>query len=333
MQTRKNALNEWITHGLGIVDFELSPLAVDASFRRYFRLQTKGQSRIIMDAPPEKETILPVITVTQLLASQGVHVPLIYAQDKGQGFLLLEDLGDTLLLHQLQDGNEQKLYSAALSTLCQLQQCSADGLPAFDEMFIQHELSLFKSWFLEGLLASPPTSTENNLLDQSFQWITDQILQQPRVFIHRDYHSRNIMLVSNTSPPDLGIIDFQDAMSGPFTYDAVSLLKDCYIQWPRQRVHQWLAAFHAQLPHHHGWDLQQFTHGFDVCGLQRHLKVLGVFSRLHLRDNKSTYLRHLPLVFNYILTCLEDYPELGSLHALIQEKALQVSTLFVGDLV
>lgn len=305
MQTRETALNEWLKMILGETAFIVTPLAGDASFRRYFRLHTDGLTRVIMDAPPNKETIAPFIQIGGLLAKNGVHTPTIYAVDDKQGFVLLEDLGDALLLGVLSSDNADKLYALAMKTLLDIQRIPA-VVPAFNTTFMHNELALFREWFLESYLGLELSADEKALLKNTFDWLTTQIKNQPQVLIHRDYHSRNLILASDT----LGVIDFQDAMIGPYTYDLVSLLKDCYIQWPREKIMQWTAYFHQHLPSEQQGSLDEFNRAFDLCGLQRHLKVLGVFCRLHLRDNKPGYLRDLPLTFNYVMSCLEAYDEL-----------------------
>ena len=322
MHTRQNELNQWLEGIFGNTPFNLTPLAGDASFRRYFRLHSGELTRVVMDAPPDKETITSFINIGNKLAAIGIHTPAILAVEHHQGFILLEDLGDELLLRALSQNNADKLYTAAMTTLLHIQQCPTTHpqLPSFDKSFMLQELSLFREWFLKAYLTLQLNTNEIALLDETFDWLTTQIAMQPQVFIHRDYHARNLIVIDQTSSQDIGVIDFQDAMRGPFTYDLVSLLKDCYIQWPREQVIHWLALFHQRLSPMHDWPLIEFTRGFDLCGLQRHLKVLGIFCRLHLRDNKKAYLRDLPLTFNYVNACLESYSELQPLYQFMQER-------------
>ena len=322
MQTREIALNNWLKTILGETPFTVSPLAGDASFRRYFRMQSQGLVRVIMDAPPNKEPIAPFIQIANLFAEHGVHTPAIYAIDEKQGFLLLEDLGDALLLNVISSDNVDTLYTMAMTTILDIQQMPASMLPSFDQSFMQQELSLFSEWFLKQHLGLQLTSEENQLIQNTVDWLTTQLSHQPQVVIHRDYHSRNLIVLKN----GLGVIDFQDAMRGPYTYDLVSLLKDCYIQWPRKKIMAWVASFHQHLPSKNRVSLEAFNRAFDLCGLQRHLKVLGVFCRLHLRDNKPAYLRDLPLTFNYVMSCLEDYDELQLFHRFMQDT---VQTAFL----
>lgn len=319
MQTRQKALNNWLQNILGDTAFTLTPLAGDASFRRYFRLHSHEFTRVVMDAPPEKEAIRPFIDIAARLKAVGVHTPTVYAVEEEHGFILLEDMGDQLLLQILTPDNADSLYKTAMSILLHIQQCPTTEpmLPAFDKAHMVKEMSLFSDWFLQSFLALELTTKEKQFLQDSFDWLALQISAQPQVCIHRDYHSRNLIFINQH---DIGVIDFQDAMIGPFTYDLVSLLKDCYIQWPREQIIEWVTYFHHLLPLGHQYSLTEFTRAFDFCGLQRHLKVLGIFCRLHLRDNKPAYLRDLPLTFNYVSACLESYPELQPFYHFMQQR-------------
>mgnify|MGYP000258105298 CR=1 FL=1 len=323
MHNRQNALNKWLEEILAPNQFTLTPLAGDASFRRYYRLHHQGCTQVVMDAPPDKETIEPFLAIATLLNSVGLKAPQVKAVDKVQGFAILEDFGDTLLLNNLSADTADKLYALAMDNLCRLQNCSISGpitVPCFDKAFILYELNVFKEWFLDIYLKIKLTSNETTLIEDTFAWLSQEIEQQPKVLIHRDYHSRNLMLLGKNDEFELGIIDFQDAMSGPFTYDLVSLLKDCYIQWPREQIMAWLAYFHKQTPIAQQYSLSAFVRAFDLCGLQRHLKVLGVFSRLYLRDNKPNYLQDLPLTLHYVMTCLESYAELQDFYQFMQVR-------------
>jgi hypothetical protein len=328
MSTRENALDKWLRARLHKASFKLTLLAGDASFRRYFRLYSNENTLVVMDAPPEKEALLPFITVANTLANKGIHVPVIHAVDIEQGFMLLEDLGDQLLLPMLTPDNANALYQEAINTLLQLQQCptSPPTLPIFNKAFMLNEMSLYRDWFLEAYLEKKPNASEEQLLNNALNWLADQLTKQPQVFIHRDFHSRNLIIVNNRPNLDIGVIDFQDAMRGPITYDLVSLLKDCYIQWPRHRIINWLTYFyqHAAIKHH--YSLSEFTQAFDLCGLQRHLKVLGVFCRLYLRDNKAGYLQDLPRTLNYVMETLKTYRELEPFYHFMQQT---ISPLFI----
>lgn len=322
MHTRENALNEWLETLFNDEPHTLTPLVDDASFRRYFRLHCGTLTRVVMDAPPLKEKIDSFISIAATLSKMGIHVPAIHAIDHEQGFILLEDLGDRLLLNELSTQSADKLYHAALDTLTTMQQCSATEpkLPVFDRHFILGELTLFREWFLESYLSLSLNPEEEQVLNQTFDWLITKLTSQPQVFIHRDFHSRNLMVVDDSQSIDIGVIDFQDAMLGPYAYDLVSLLKDCYAQWPREQTLQWLAYFHNNLPPTIRGSILEFNHAFDLCGLQRHLKVLGIFCRLSLRDNKSAYLRDLPLTFHYVMACLEEQPELLPFFQLMQQR-------------
>ena len=318
MHTRQNELNKWLEHIFGNTPYTVTPLAGDASFRRYFRLNSDGITRVIMDAPPDKEAIAPFVAIGNKLASIGVHTPSILAVDETHGFILL----DELLLRALSHGNANQLYTAAMTTLLHIQECptTKPQLPAFDKPFMLQELSLFRDWFLQAYLGLQLSDHEERLLQSTFDWLTNQIATQPQGFIHRDYHSRNLIVINQDNLMDIGVIDFQDAMHGPLTYDLVSLLKDCYIQWPSEQVIHWLNQFYQKLPQTPEWSLVDFTRDFDLSGLQRHLKVLGVFCRLHLRDKKPAYLRDLPLTFNYVNACLESYSELEAFYHFMQTR-------------
>lgn len=323
MHNRQNALNTWLEEILAPSQFSIKPLTGDASFRRYFRLFHNNETRIIMDAPPDKESIESFLLITNLLKEFGICAPTIHNFDKKQGFAILDDFGDTLLLNKLNPITANQLYKAAINTLIRMQQTPTTGatpLPSFNQQFIFQELNLFKEWFLEAYLKIKLTSAEKTLLDETFDWLSKEILQQPQVFIHRDYHSRNIMLLNENTPVKLGVIDYQDAMWGPLTYDLVSLLKDCYIQWPREQVLSWLNYFYDQTPVAKQYSFPHFIRAFDYCGLQRHLKVLGIFSRLYLRDNKPNYLRDLPLSLHYVTACLEGSEELNAFYQFMQQR-------------
>lgn len=322
MQTRENALKEWLQIQLNQNSFSLTPLAGDASFRRYFRLSSDKITRIVMDAPPEKENIKPFISVNQTLQTNGIHTPTIHSVDLAQGFILLDDLGDHLFLNTITTANQDNLYHSAINTLIQIQQCPTTSIPIFDKTHMLKEIALFHEWFLNAYLGITLTVAEEDLLSTTFNLLTDNIANQPQVFIHRDYHSRNLMVVGDHTPPQLGVIDFQDAMLGPVTYDLASLLKDCYIQLPTISYDNYLNYFYQHQPLIQPWTLQTLRKEIDFCGLQRHLKVLGIFCRLALRDNKLNYLRDLPLTMNYTITCLKRHAEFSPLLRFIETRVL-----------
>ncbi|HAU1295267.1 TPA: phosphotransferase [Legionella pneumophila] len=321
MHERENALKEWLAQTIQQKDFVLVPLAGDASFRRYFRIQYNGLTQVVMDAPPEKENIDPFLHIANVLDKTQIPVPDILAINKREGFLLLSDLGDQLLLSKLNHETVDNYYTQAINLLLQIQKCSTDDpkLPLFDKSFMLKEMNLCLEWFLKAYLSLDLKQDELQLFQHTIEWIASEVGTQPRVFIHRDYHSRNLMLVKNKDNC-LATIDFQDAMQGPVTYDLVSLLKDCYISWPREKVLEWVSCFHEKCPLANIYSLTDFIRAFDLCGLQRHLKVLGVFCRLYLRDNKAGYLGDLPLTLKYALECTEIYDELHPFYNFLQKR-------------
>jgi len=322
MHERENALKEWLVHTIKSKDFVLTPLAGDASFRRYFRLQCDGLSYVVMDAPPAKEDSEPFIYIAGCLAKVNVLTPKILAKDLNQGFLLLSDFGDQLVLNSLTPTTVNDCYQSAIQTLLKIQTCEVNDpkLPPFNESFMVKEMSLCPEWFFTQYLNLTLSDNEKTIVQQTITWIASQVELQPLAFIHRDYHSRNLMVVNTSKGNTLGVIDFQDAMCGPLTYDLVSLLKDCYISWPREQILQWVAFYYRHSPNSHIYSLTEFIRAFDLCGIQRHLKVLGIFCRLFLRDNKSGYLNNLPLTLKYVLECAEMYDELHPFYYFLQKR-------------
>lgn len=291
----------------------------DASFRRYFRVDTPdGGSAIVMDAPPPQEDVRPFIQVAELLDQSGVTVPQVLAADPEHGFLLLSDLGATTYLHQLNSDTAHKLYLDAIDALVRLQSHSQpDILPEYDRALLQRELMLFPDWYLGRHLGATLTEAQQSELNQVFEVLLANNLAQPQVFVHRDYHSRNLMVLPDGNP---GILDFQDAVYGPITYDLVSLLRDAYIAWDEEMVLDWAIRYwekakRAGLPVNP--DIDGFYRDFEFMGLQRHLKVLGIFARLNYRDGKDAYLQDLPLVREYVLKTARRYRELAPLVRLL----------------
>ncbi|RUR12447.1 aminoglycoside phosphotransferase family protein [Legionella sp. km772] len=319
MHERESALKEWLKQVIPYPNFNLTPLTGDASFRRYFRVQYQNTSLIVMDAPPGKEDLKPFINISKVLTQAQVPTPELIAMDVEQGFLLLSDLGDVLLLNELNKNTATDYYQKAINTLLMMQKISTKDsqIPAFDKAFMLKEMSLCPDWFLKNYLALELKPIEEQLMINTMDWLADEVAQQPLVFIHRDYHSRNIMVQESAS---LAVIDYQDAMQGPLTYDLVSLLKDCYISWPREQVLEWLNYFYEHQPLAQVYSEEEFIRAFDLCGLQRHLKVLGIFSRLYLRDGKAGYLANLPLTLQYVLQCAETYEELHPFFHFLQNR-------------
>ncbi len=324
MAERLAALTEWLSNDIGLKDFRLEPASGDASFRRYFRgTDSKGESWIAMDAPPEQEDCRPFVDIARQLASLGLHVPAVLAEDLARGFLLLEDLGSSHYLDVLDDASVDRLYGDALGALAVIQACGPrEGIPAYDRQMLMREMELFREWLLCNHLGIRPSAAENQMLDETFGLLVESALEQPRVCVLRDYHSRNLMV---TTSPNPGILDFQDAVLGPVAYDLVSLLKDCYISWPRQRVERWVAGYFELavqsgiLPEQHE---QQFLRWFDLMGVQRHLKAAGIFARLKVRDGKPGYLGDSPQTLGYVVEAGRFYPQLSGLTQLIEKQVL-----------
>jgi N-acetylmuramate 1-kinase len=311
--SRLALLTRWVVDDLGFVGGRIEPASVDASFRRYFRLTRGEHSYIVMDAPPEKEALEPFVSVARALIGLGLNVPVILARNMPQGLLLLSDLGARSYLQELSAGcDADRLYTDALDALVRLQTSGADAaraLPPYDRAALRREMELMPEWFLARHLNEPAAREARAMLDRLFTFLEDSALAQPATFVHRDYHSRNLLLSAEDNP---GIIDFQDAVCGALTYDPVSLLKDCYIAWPRERVSGWLLGYRERLLAA-GFPLEagesEFVRWFDLMGLQRHIKVLGIFARLFYRDGKSGYLKDLPRVLAYVRDAAGRYPE------------------------
>ncbi len=320
---RLEQLQQWINEVYPDQQGELTPASSDASFRRYFRLQTNTDSLIVMDAPPEKENSQPFVEIGTLLESEGLPVPHILAHDLQQGFILLSDLGTESYLDKLNSERVDRLYGDAMEALQVLQICTPhEQLPVYDAQLLQREMQLFSDWFLAKELAISLDQGAKKIIQNSFDQLSEAALQQPRCFVHRDFHSRNLMFNTEHNP---GIIDFQDAVSGPITYDLVSLLKDCYIRWPRDQVIEWVKNFQKQWFHSSGIEVprEQYLRWFDLMGMQRHLKAIGIFARLNHRDGKSGYLKDIPRTFAYILEVCEIYPELQSFAQLMHELKIE----------
>jgi N-acetylmuramate 1-kinase len=322
MPERLSQLNKWLTKDCSLSSYTIAPLFGDASFRRYFRLTlADGATCIAMDAPPPQEDCRPYVDISRRLETAGVHVPHIHAQDLQRGFLLLEDLGDVQYLDKLDAGNAARLYGDALGALSAMQACATtEELPLYDAALLRMELDLFRDWLCRQHLGLSLSDQENRVLDQLFALLIENAVEQPQLFVHRDYHSRNLMVVPSHGP---GVIDFQDAVVGPITYDLVSLLKDAYISWPLQQVDLWAEGY-AELAVQSGLMTQEheekFPRWFDLMGVQRHIKVAGIFARLYRRDGKQGYLEDIPLVLDYILAMVDRYPELEAAAELILSR-------------
>jgi aminoglycoside/choline kinase family phosphotransferase len=317
---RQQQLTDWLHSQFPDKKFSIAPASADASFRRYFRATfADGHTRIVMDAPPQHEDCRPFLHVAKLFEDAGTHVPHVYAQDLEQGFLLLSDLGNTTYLQALTKDNARELYGAATDALVKIQLASrADELPPYDEALLLREMRLFPEWYIAKHLNVTLTDVQNAKLETVFARIIANNLAQPKVYVHRDYHSRNLMVTE----PNPGIIDFQDAVYGPITYDLASLFKDAYIHWKEAEIIDWLIRYwerarKAGLPVHE--DFSMFYRDYEWMAVQRHLKVLGIFARLYHRDGKEGYLKDLPLVMAYLRAAAARYVDLKPLLMLLEE--------------
>ncbi|OOZ39955.1 aminoglycoside phosphotransferase [Solemya pervernicosa gill symbiont] len=328
MGERLAQLQSWLTKEAGLPEFEIEPASGDASFRRYFRLSFEGETRIAMDAPPERENSRPFIEVGEQLFELGLNVPEILHHDLEQGFMLLGDLGNRQYLDELNEQTVDRYYGDALGALLTIQACGPDGesLPHYDRELLLAEMNLFRDWYLTRHLEHQLSESEQAVLDQSFELLAESALEQPQVTVHRDYHSRNLMVTEVHNP---GILDFQDAVYGPVTYDLVSLLRDCYIEWPRERVEGWVRGYH-DLALDSGILREpcesRFMRWFDLMGVQRHLKAAGIFARLNHRDGRPGYLKDIPRTVGYIYEVSGRDSELAPLHTLLESLVMEQLT-------
>jgi len=324
MPQRQAQLQHWLREHCGFSEFSFEPASGDASFRRYFRIGLPGgRTLVAMDAPPDKEDCAPFVAVTGRLARAGVHVPEILEQDLQQGFLLLEDLGDQLYLGRLDEESADSLYADAIQAMLQFQrQGDVQGLPPYDQELLAREMALFPDWLVQKHLGLALSQAEQSMLSRTFEHLINNALDQPRVLVHRDYHSRNLLLCEPDNP---GIIDYQDAVHGPLTYDLVSLLRDCYIRWPSAQVDAWVEGYARQAVN--AGLLQRSQVGmvsewFDLMGVQRHLKAAGIFARLNHRDGKPGYLADIPRTLGYIVEVARRRPAVAELAAFIERRVL-----------
>ncbi len=305
-------------------DARLELIRSDASFRRYYRVYTQEQTWILADSPPEKESNAAFVALSKDFLNVGVLVPKIKAYEASEGFILMTDFGDTLYSDMLSNETADNLYKLAIDSLLRFQFSSGRlvyALPHYDEALLVSECALFKDWFLDQHLGIKLEGKAAEGLDESFCFLIEQALSQPSVLVHRDYHSRNLLYLQQDEP---GIIDFQDAVLGPLTYDLVSLLKDCYVQWPQNKVHKWARQYFECLPESIKtfYDWQAFIRQFDWMGVQRHCKAVGIFARLYHRDGKAGYLKSIPLTLNYLQAVSNEYPQLDGLRSVLQHPAV-----------
>ena len=297
---RQQQLQDWVAAALGQASPALQPASADASFRRYFRMSARGRSYVVMDAPPSQGDCGPFLRVAALLKEAGLHAPEILAQDLQRGFLLLEDLGPQTYLDVLDESNADRLFSDAISALILWQRATREAvLPPYDRAFLHRELMLFPEWYVERHLKLELTAMEMMVMQDAFKLLEDSALAQPKVYMHRDYMPRNLMV----SEPNPGVLDFQDAVMGPVSYDITSLFRDAFISWPEERVRGWRRKYwdtgrHVGLPL--PAKLEEFERASDWMGMQRHLKILGLFARLRYRDGKPQYLKDTPRFLSYL---------------------------------
>jgi len=323
MPGRRALLEEWLRSILGLGEVVLERASGDASFRRYWRLCHGETSYIAMDAPPGQEDTGRFVRIARAWRDLGLRTPAIHQENPEQGFLLLEDFGHRLYLDALDADSADRLYGDALGALAIIQACApTDGLPHYDGPFVRREMGLFREWLVERHLGLALGPREEAGLEEAMAFLVASAMEQPRVCVHRDFHSRNLMITASPSP---GILDFQDAVEGPLTYDLASLLRDCYIAWPRARVEEWVWGYFGLAvqsgilrPEHEAGYLRWF----DLMGVQRHLKASGIFARLNSRDGKSGYLADIPRTLGYILEVAPAYPALQGLADLIQARVL-----------
>ncbi len=307
-------LTQWLA-STPYKNFTLTIASADASFRKYYRLTHQKESYLVMDSSLEKESLKPFIEVTAKLLAVDVHAPKILLKNLEDGFLILEDFGNTHYLDVLNETNFQSLYKNAIDTIIKMQNADTTTLPIYDKEFLHFEMDLMQEWYIEKNLNVSLSPMQKKLLRSSLESISEVVLSQPQgLFVHRDFHSRNIMLLNNDT---IGVIDYQDAMNGAVTYDLVSLLKDCYITFEREVIEALALEFRDKKAL--DVDDATFLKWFDFMGLQRHIKVLGIFSRLHIRDTKDGYLKDIPLTLKYVLETADRYEETQELAQLLKE--------------
>ena len=337
---RLQQLERWLAGIFGDAAFEIAVASADASFRRYFRVTHRDETLIAMDAPPDKEDMEPYVRIAAMLVDVGVNAPRVLHRDFEQGFLLNTDLGTKTYLAELGNrAHADRLYGDAMTALVQIQARAdhhARTLPPYDTAVLRREMALFPEWFCTRHLGLELDRHDMMMIDSMFDVLAAEAARQPQVFVHRDYHSRNLMVGDGARyGANPGILDFQDALYGPITYDLVSLLRDCYIEWPQPRVRAWVAQFRDEAAGAGlkiGGSVDEFQRWFDLMGVQRHLKVLGIFARLFHRDGKPGYLKDLPLTLAYVREAIALHPELHALKAFIDERIVPAFERVSGQL-
>lgn len=320
--TRAVAAREWALSNLGLARAGFEPASADASFRRYFRVTSDDGARswVVMDAPPEREDCTPFVRIAALLGEAGLHVPRVLHQDRERGFLLLDDLGRQTYLHVIDEHNADILFEDALRALVRMQRhARADTLPPYDRALLARELALFPEWFVARHLGRSFDASQQAAWDGICELLIGSALAQPRVFVHRDFMPRNLM----RSDPNPGVLDFQDAVHGPVTYDVVCLFKDAFLSWPHERVEHWVARYRELAADAGVAQPPDFVRAFDLMGLQRHLKVLGIFARIRHRDGKPHYLEDASRFVHYVRDVAQRYAELAPLQRLFDGLGLR----------
>ena len=315
--TRELQITEWLNNILKNQEYMIKPASSDASFRRYFRIVSNNQSYILMDAPPEKENSKPFVDIANILLKAGLNVPKVHEVDLKEGFLLLSDLGNKTYLDELNHQNASSLYRDAYLALIKIQKnADTQSLKLYDDALLMQELRLFPDWYLKFHKSYEMNDSEKNVLDSTFDLLIQNIKSHTQVFVHRDFHSRNLMFCNGDLGENPGILDFQDAVKGSIVYDLVSLFKDAYIVWSEEEVIDWLIRYWEHAKQNKlkvQDDFAEFYRDFEWMGVQRHLKVLGIFARLNYRDHKANYLNDLPAVENYMIKACERYKDLHPL--------------------
>lgn len=324
---RQQALAQWVYNALvsetssTVGSVQLLPVGGDAGFRSYYRIETPAGPLLAVDAPPETEDSRAFAHVAKLLTASGIKVPDIKLVNFDHGFMLIEDFGNTLMLDLLNDRLVDTIYKDALILLGKIQTTKPQGIPAYDHNLLQAELNIFSDWFLTQLMGVELSDVDQKMFAGLHQMLISSALEQPESFVHRDYHSRNLMMMPG---PEIGIIDFQGALRGPVLYDVVSLLKDCYVRWPREKVESWLRFFVNNHDELKDVDWSTCLRWFDWIGLQRHLKCLGIFTRLWLRDGKPQYLKDMPTTLMYAVDVCNRYPAFKAHGVWLQEHIVPV---------
>ena len=320
-EKRLALLTEWAKK-LYSSSIEIEKASSDASFRSYYRIRSNNDTKIIMDAPPEKEPLSPFLDITKRLSKANINVPEIFELDEDLGFILMSDLGKTKYLDKLNDETVYCLYTDAMDTIHKMQtEVDASNLKNFDSKELITEMDLFKDWFLKKHLNHNFDNEGLNNIQECFDSLVKIILEIPTTFVHRDFHSRNLMITDSNNP---GVLDYQDALIGPITYDAVSLLKDCYVNWDKKLITEMLSTYYKKIKaDYNNIEFDEFSFWFDVVGLQRHFKAIGIFSRLNYRDNKITFMQDIPRTYKYVDEVVNKYTELTSVKEILNEMDIK----------